>query len=172
MDEFFHSFIVWVAVDRSCLCPAVSNVFTCKCDKISFAVQELKNCLGLLLGFVTGWGGVAFHSPGPPVARGQENIFQVIPARVPANPWTGPVSHHLFLTGACLGNRSAGGRGRESQKNPPPRAIRRGGPGNGACVFWSPRGPVTNASCSWQSQKHGTSIGLSRSYILLIHHRN
>jgi len=55
--------------------------------------------------FVTGRGGVGFHSPDPALTRGRGGIFGVIPAPLPSGahprlfPGRGPVSYHLFFTG-------------------------------------------------------------------------
>jgi len=97
---------------------------------------------GVHVVFVTGQGGVGFHSAGPALSAAQGGYFLVIPTPHPSRaqpysfPGRGPVCHNQTLTGIRLrsrwGGSPGGARGREGQRLCP------------ALVYWAgerARGP-------------------------------
>ena len=91
----------------------------------------------------------------PTIARVGGDIFRAVLA--PSSlwgeslliPWTGPLSHHLFLTGAQLENVWGQMPGQVIlKKDALLWAIQRGGAGKGAGgpPFLGPVGPVTNTT--------------------------
>ena len=171
----FTSLLLSSYPDESMLLPIIGNL-TCWFSNYESLKWALQIKAAISVCYRPGWGGFSPAKPRPHTGPGGIFFSYHRPAPSGSHPHSfprlGPVCHHQFLTGTCLGGGWGGGLGGagvgNAKKYAPPRAIEWGGAGKmaGVHIFPGPEGPVTNPSSAMMIVR----VSLSMNGSLMLSH--